>query len=172
MPKSFASSRLPLSALRLVTLTLLAAGCSDAKDVDYGATNVQSAFAAEGVALYGPQQTIPDDPLTPPAARARAEQRPLTAMLKGIRNAVLVPNVNPGSRPTVPPPTAGLAAQTIAKMISTSNHIAHSALPRIGMRAPRIGPPATGGGDGECCGGSCCSDSIGMLLAQAAWPGT
>src|SRR4051812_50012379 len=71
--------------------------------------------------------------------------------------------------------TAGLAAQMIAKMISTTNHSAHSALPGIGMRAPvgqfGIGPPPQppggpgGPGGPDCGGGICCVGSFGFGVA-------
>jgi hypothetical protein len=109
MPRSSASSLLarkrraarasllaPLGALALV-----AAGCSGAKDIEYSPTSVQSAFATEGVALYGPRQTVPDDPLTPVTRNRVTPARPLDSVLEAVRSAVVPADANPGGAPTV-----------------------------------------------------------------------
>jgi len=101
MPKSFVSSRLPLSALLLVSLVLLTAGCTDKKNVDYSAPDVQAAFATEGIALYGQNQSIPQDPLVRPPSAARPLERPLTTALDAIHDAVFIPNLSGAGRPTV-----------------------------------------------------------------------
>jgi hypothetical protein len=97
MPKSFASSLLPrrrlsLGALGLIALTLLA-GCGGAKNVDYSPADVQAAFAAVGVPLYGPRQVIPDSlaQAQQPAPSLRTRPQILAALLKGVRDALFVP---------------------------------------------------------------------------------
>ena len=120
MPKSFASSLLlrkgAFGACCLIALSLLATGCggTSTKAADYTVADVQAAFAAGGISLYGRggfrqgsgqgrnpgfrqgfgQDFLPNTrrALTPAPTPSRPEAaQPLTALLKGVRDAFLVP---------------------------------------------------------------------------------
>jgi hypothetical protein len=108
MPKSFVSSLLlrrhiSLGALGLIALALLATGCGEAKNIDYSPADVQAAFAAVGVPLYGPRQLIPDSfaQAQQPAPSLRTRPQFLTALLRGVRDALFFPSVHREHRSTV-----------------------------------------------------------------------
>jgi hypothetical protein len=81
-----------------IALALLAAGCSGKKNVDYSVSAVRAAFADVGVRLYGQNQPYPTNPLTP-GRLAQPHARPLTALLRGIHDAVFLPSLRHAGRP-------------------------------------------------------------------------
>lgn len=109
MPKSFVSSlfaprrrsseqttRMLLAVVALLALTALAAtGCGGAKEPFYTPDQVRAAFEAEGISIFDRNQPIPrfsPIPVTtpsPPPEESEPVSQPLTAMLKGVRAAVL-----------------------------------------------------------------------------------
>jgi hypothetical protein len=117
MPKSFASSqfeprhrrpaprkrRACLSICALSLVTVLAAGCGGRKNILYSPADVQSAFAAENLSLYGPNQNIPSGIALEEqrAPSLRRTTQPLPALLDGIRDAVFLPALLRGGRPVV-----------------------------------------------------------------------
>ena len=93
-----------ISALSaFLALILLATGCGGVKNVDYSAADVQAAFAAAGIPLYGPRQLMPQDlgSARAPAPSLRGRRQPLPAMLKGVRDAFFVRTLRHNGRPTV-----------------------------------------------------------------------
>ena len=123
MPKSFVSSlfaprrrsseqttrrrpaRPALGAIALLALTVLAAGCGGAKEPFYTSDQVRAAFQAEGIPIFDRNQPIPRFSLVPATTRPSAADpepvtEPLTAMLKGVRAAVLGSTTRKSRRPT------------------------------------------------------------------------
>jgi hypothetical protein len=107
-PAGQAVGRRALGASSLLALTMLAmlvAGCGGAKEPFYTPDQVRAAFEAEGISIFDRNQPIPRfSPIQEPAQSRGPEPKPvvepLTAMLKGVRAAVLGSTTRRRTRPT------------------------------------------------------------------------